>query len=104
MLSVEFAEGVDVVALLRALDIFTIAESLGGFESLACTPATMTHAAMTAQARRNAGISDRLVRFSVGLEHAQDLILDIFRALDCVAVSSESRPPSFRKQSEVHAC
>ncbi|WP_425408993.1 cystathionine gamma-synthase [Hyphococcus sp.] len=82
MFSVEFAQGVDVIELLRRLDIFTIAESLGGFESLVCTPATMTHAAMTPEARKVAGISDRLVRFSIGLEHADDLVRDIFTALD----------------------
>lgn len=104
MLSVEFAGGVDVIGLLRALNIFTIAESLGGFESLVCTPATMTHAAMTPEARRLAGISDRLVRFSIGLEHPQDLIRDIFAALDSVAAPSPSKVAYFRKQSEAHAC
>jgi len=82
MLSVEFAECVDVIALLRGLQIFTIAESLGGFESLVCIPACMTHAGMTAQARAGAGVSDRLVRFSVGLEHEADLAADLFGALD----------------------
>mgnify|MGYP003700448555 CR=1 FL=1 len=82
MFSVEFAEGIDVIELLRQLNIFTIAESLGGFESLVCTPATMTHASMTQEAREIAGISDRLVRFSVGLEHQDDLVRDIFTALD----------------------
>ena len=82
MLSVEFAETVDVLSLLRALQIFTTAESLGGFESLVCTPATMTHASMDAAARKAAGIADTLVRLSVGLEHEQDLINDLFSALD----------------------
>ncbi|PQA85558.1 cystathionine gamma-synthase [Hyphococcus luteus] len=82
MFSIEFAEGVDVIELLRQLNLFTIAESLGGFESLVCTPATMTHAAMTPEARETAGISDRLVRFSIGLEHAEDLVRDIEQALD----------------------
>ncbi len=82
MFSVEFVEGVDAVELLRRLSIFTIAESLGGFESLVCVPATMTHAAMTPEARAEAGISDRLVRFSIGLEHEEDLVRDIFAALD----------------------
>ena len=104
MLSVEFAEGVDVIALLRALNIFTIAESLGGYESLACTPATMTHAAMTPEARAAAGISDRLVRFSIGLEHGQDLIRDIFSALDSVVAPSAAKVAYLRKQSEAHAC
>lgn len=81
MFSVEFAPNVDVVALLRELQIFTTAESLGGFESLVCVPAVMTHASMTPEARQTAGISDTLVRFSIGLEHADDLVHDIFSAL-----------------------
>lgn len=87
MFSVEFAEGVDVIELLRKLRLFTIAESLGGFESLVCVPAAMTHASMTPEARAVAGISERLVRFSVGLEHAGDLIGDVLTALDSVRLS-----------------
>jgi len=82
MFSVEFAENIDVLELLRRLEIFTIAESLGGFESLVCVPAAMTHAGMTPEARATAGISDRLVRFSIGLEHGEDLVRDILNALD----------------------
>ena len=87
MLSVEFAEDVDVIDLLRELRIFTIAESLGGFESLVCTPATMTHASMAPEARAEAGISDRLVRFSVGLEHEEDLVSDLFNALNATTAT-----------------
>lgn len=104
MLSVEFADGVDVLDLLRGLNIFTIAESLGGFESLVCTPATMTHAAMTPEARAAAGISDRLVRFSIGLEHSTDLVRDIFAALDSVVAPSPSKVAYLRQQSDAHAC
>ncbi len=82
MFSIEFAQEIDVLELLRRLRVFTIAESLGGFESLVCVPAAMTHAAITPEARAIAGISDRLVRFSVGLEHAGDLTADIFEALN----------------------
>jgi cystathionine gamma-synthase len=82
MFSVEFAPEVDAAAFVRALSVFTCAESLGGFESLVCLPALMTHASMPAQARAVAGISDRLVRFSVGLEHERDLTVDIAAALD----------------------
>ena len=85
MFSVDFAEGVDAVAFLRALGLFTVAESLGGFESLVCCPAAMTHAAMPAEARARAGISDRLVRFSIGLEHEEDLAEDLFQALETAA-------------------
>jgi cystathionine gamma-synthase len=104
MLSVEFAEGVDAFGVLRALQIFTIAESLGGFESLVCTPATMTHAAMTPEARRLAGISDRLVRFSIGLEHPQDLIRDIFTALDAVRAPGAANVAYLRNQGDADAC
>jgi len=81
MFSVEFVEGVDVIELLRQLKLFTIAESLGGFESLACAPAAMTHAGMAPEARATAGISERLVRFSIGLEHEEDILADLFAAL-----------------------
>ena len=98
MFSVEFAEGVDVIALLRQLNVFTIAESLGGFESLVCVPAAMTHASMTPEARATAGISDRLVRFSIGLEHAADLTNDIAAALD-LASAPVDNVAEFRKQA-----
>ncbi|WP_411820532.1 cystathionine gamma-synthase [Hyphococcus formosus] len=91
MFSVEFDESVDVIELLRKLETFTIAESLGGFESLVCVPAEMTHAAMTPEARETAGISDRLVRFSIGLEHTDDLVRDIFSALEQAAVTSADK-------------
>lgn len=68
-------------SFLEALRVFTLAESLGGVESLAAHPATMTHADMGPEARRVAGISDSLVRLSVGLEHADDLLGDLRQAL-----------------------
>lgn len=67
-------------AFLRSLTLFTLAESLGGVESLISHPATMTHAGMSAEARLSAGISDSLLRVSVGLEDAQDLIADLQQA------------------------
>ena len=81
MFSVEFSSSVDVLQLLRETRIFTVAESLGGFESLICVPAIMTHASMSAEAQKSAGISKTLVRFSIGLEHTKDLIADIKQAL-----------------------
>lgn len=81
MLSFELAPGGDVRELTRALRLFALAESLGGVESLIAHPATMTHAAMSPEARRAAGIGDALLRVSVGLEHADDLIADLERAL-----------------------
>lgn len=82
LFSAEFADNVDVYALLENLEIFTIAESLGGFESLVCLPASMTHAGMAPEARRTAGLGDNLVRFAIGLEHADDLMADLKQALD----------------------
>ena len=99
MFSVEFREGVDVLALLRTAKIFTIAESLGGFESLVCVPAAMTHASMTAEARQIAGISERLVRFSVGLEHEEDLIQDIFASIDASTQERSGNVAKFPKQA-----
>ncbi len=65
---------------LRYLKIFTLAESLGGVESLVCHPATMTHASIPADIRREVGISDSLIRFSVGIENRNDLLADIEQA------------------------
>jgi cystathionine gamma-synthase len=81
MLSFELAAGVTPAEVTRSLRRFTLAESLGGIESLVAHPATMTHAAMSAEARRAAGISDGLLRLSVGLEHVEDLIADLETAL-----------------------
>ena len=73
-----------VVSFVDGLAHFSLAESLGGVESLVAHPATMTHAAMSSAARRSAGISDTLLRISVGLESAVDLVGDLRRALDAV--------------------
>ena len=70
--------------LLSRLRLFTLAESLGGVESLIAHPATMTHAAMDADARARAGITDGLLRLSIGLEHEGDLLADLAQALDAI--------------------
>lgn len=72
----------EVRAFLQDLRLFTLAESLGGVESLVAHPATMTHAAMTPEARLRAGISDGLIRLSVGIEDIEDLILDLKSGLE----------------------
>jgi cystathionine gamma-synthase len=83
MLSLELAGGVPAVkAFVTGLTCFTLAESLGGVESLVAHPATMTHASMTPEAREVAGISDGLLRLSVGIEDAADLLADLQAALD----------------------
>jgi len=71
-----------VRAFVQELRWFSLAESLGGVESLVAHPATMTHAAMTAQARAAAGISDNLLRLSVGIESGADLQADLHAALE----------------------
>jgi cystathionine gamma-synthase len=70
-----------VRAFVDGLRCFTLAESLGGVESLIAHPATMTHAAMTAEARAAAGISEGLLRLSVGIEAERDLLADLGAAL-----------------------
>ena len=62
--------------------LFTLAESLGGVESLVETPPSMTHASIPAEARRAAGLADGLVRLSVGIEHIDDLLADVEQALE----------------------
>lgn len=82
MLSLELHGGLDAVrAFLDGLACFTLAESLGGVESLVAHPATMTHAAMAPEVRAAAGIGDGLLRLSVGIEHADDLVADLQAAL-----------------------
>ena len=82
MLSVELDGGEAAVrAFVDGLRYFTLAESLGGVESLVAHPATMTHAAMIAEARAAAGIGDGLLRLSVGIEHVDDLLADLSDAL-----------------------
>jgi len=86
MLSFELFGGeAEVVAFLQALSLFSIAESLGGVESLVAVPATMTHRAMAPEARQEAGIKETLLRLSVGIEAAEDLVADIQAGLAAVA-------------------
>jgi len=78
MLSFDLAGGQPAVeAFVEGLQCFTLAESLGGVESLVAHPATMTHASMDAAARERAGIGEGLLRLSVGIEAAEDLITDL---------------------------
>ena len=70
---------------LEATQLFTLAESLGGVESLISQPAKMTHASIPAERRTQLGISDNLVRLSVGIEHVEDLRRDLQQALAAIA-------------------
>jgi len=100
MLSIELRGGLPAVrAFLDGLRHFTLAESLGGVESLVAHPATMTHAAMSAEARAAAGIGDGLLRLSVGIEDGRDLLADLEAGLaraalgDASAAASLAAPP-----------
>lgn len=82
MLSFDLRGGRPAVeAFLKKIKLFSLAESLGGVESLIEYPETMSHASITLQARRHAGISESTVRVSVGIEHPEDLTADLQQAL-----------------------
>ncbi len=81
MLSFELAGVAAVERFLDGLSCFTLAESLGGVESLIAHPATMTHASMTPEVRARAGIGDGLLRLSAGIEATEDLAADLAAAL-----------------------
>ncbi len=92
MLSFELKGGEEAVrAFLSNLSLYSLAESLGGVESLVAHPATMTHASMDPEARRVAGISDTLIRLSVGVEDPRDLVEDLSRGLAAAAQSGFKR-------------
>ncbi|EJG0975722.1 TPA: O-succinylhomoserine (thiol)-lyase [Vibrio parahaemolyticus] len=81
MLSFEFAGSFEQLKVfVKELELFSLAESLGGVESLICHPASMTHRSMGEEALAEAGVSHQLLRLSVGLEDAQDLIADLDQA------------------------
>jgi cystathionine gamma-synthase len=91
MLSFELNGGLEEVRrFVNAVRIFTLAESLGGIESLVAHPATMTHASMDPLARRTAGITDTLLRLSVGLESEGDLLEDLAQALKSAGIGAEA--------------
>lgn len=83
LLSFELVGGIDAVRrFLDGLRAFTLAESLGGVESLICHPSSMTHAAMSARAKADAGVTESMLRMSVGIEPADDLVVCLREALD----------------------
>jgi cystathionine beta-lyase/cystathionine gamma-synthase len=82
MLSIELGSRLNAERFINALEIITLAESLGGVESLVCHPATMTHASIPAEERSRRGITDGLVRLSIGIEDTSDLIEDVRHALN----------------------
>jgi cystathionine gamma-synthase len=101
MLSFELKGGeASVRAFVDALRWFTLAESLGGVESLVAHPATMTHAAMSAEARAKAGISDGLLRLSIGIEACEDLVADVAAALQAAGLAAASSGDAAASQAE----
>ncbi|MBW3538962.1 MAG: PLP-dependent aspartate aminotransferase family protein [Planctomycetes bacterium] len=72
----------DAERVMYGVKLFQLAESLGGVESLVAYPETMSHATMSVEARRAAGISERTIRISAGIEHPDDLVADLKQALD----------------------
>ena len=82
MISFELKEGYDFKKFFASLHLIALAESLGGVESLACHPASMTHASIPREIREKVGITDGLIRLSVGIEAAEDLIADLAQAIE----------------------
>ena len=75
----------DRFGIVERLEFFSLAESLGGVESLVCHPASMTHAPVAREALARAGIGENLVRLSVGIESSEDLVADVLAALDAAS-------------------
>lgn len=97
MVSFEVKGGVkEVNHVLRTVNLFSVAESLGGIESLICHPVTMTHASMDPVLRDKAGINERVIRLSIGIESLSDLIKDLDRAL-----SFDTKKTSLQTKEEV---
>lgn len=88
--------GEAAISLVTATRLFKLAESLGGIKSLLCHPANMTHKSIPAARRRASGVADSLIRLSVGLEEAEDLIKDLEQALE--RVPAEAKTPVNGKQ------
>jgi len=99
MLSFELKGDLQAVrTLVNNLKYFTLAESLGGVESLICHPATMTHAAMAPKAQQQAGIKPNLIRLSVGIEDVDDLLADLEHGLSRSLIKPIQEP----KQGQAH--
>lgn len=102
MVSFELRGGVVAVRrFVEGLRHFSLAESLGGIESLVAHPATMTHASMEPEARRMAGITDGLLRLSVGIEDADDLVDDLAAGLDRALDAAADVPGDEERASDL---
>jgi len=93
MISFDISGGPAAVAtFVDKLSYFSLAESLGGVESLVCHPASMTHAPVSADALQEAGIGQTLIRLSIGLECSEDLVADVLEALEAARLESSPAP------------
>ena len=81
MISFELDEKYDIRKFFSSLKLIALAESLGGIESLVCHPASMTHASIPYEIRQKVGITDGLIRLSIGIEHIDDLLADLDQAI-----------------------
>ncbi|HHZ06253.1 MAG TPA: PLP-dependent transferase [Clostridiales bacterium] len=81
MMSFEFKDGYNIKTFFSSLRLIGLAESLGGVESLVCHPASMTHAAIPYEIRQRVGITDGLIRLSLGIENSEDIIWDLSNAI-----------------------
>jgi cystathionine gamma-synthase len=115
MVSFDLATSADYLPIFfAALQCFTLAQSLGGIESLVCHPGTMTHASMDAAAQATAGIGPTLIRLSVGIEDERDLIADLAQAFaavrsaiadsgdDAIATEPVLQPQADKVSTSVH--
>ena len=82
MISFELEENYDINKFFESLELISLAESLGGVESLVCHPATMTHASIPADIRKKVGITDGLIRLSTGIEKIDDILADLAQAIE----------------------
>ncbi|NLZ45328.1 MAG: aminotransferase class V-fold PLP-dependent enzyme [Clostridiales bacterium] len=82
MISFELKENYNIEVFFESLNLVTLAESLGGVESLVCHPSSMTHASIPADIRKKVGITDGLIRLSVGIEKIDDILSDLKQAIE----------------------
>lgn len=82
MLSFELKENYDIGVFFESVEFIMLAESLGGAESLVCHPSSMTHASIPEDIRKRVGITDGLIRLSVGIEDIEDILADLSRAIE----------------------
>jgi cystathionine beta-lyase/cystathionine gamma-synthase len=99
MISIELGTRERAAHVLKSVRVFSLAESLGGVESLISHPATMTHASVTPEFRQTLGITDGLVRLSCGVEDSEDLLADLERAFERLPKAEGSRPKAEGKRT-----